>query len=160
MVENNRSTIWGRTLKGKVSRYFTRCKRRGLPISATKEEVEQWMKNKPTTCVCCGKTPTRLALDHNHNTGKIRGWLCNPCNVSLYHYENPNPLVFRYLSGGEDNMLALAALRIIVAAIPELADVLRAGSHAAPPHLRKDLEEMLPPKSKAADAVDNKGEKK
>jgi len=22
-------------------------------------------------------------LDHNHNTGEVRGWICNSCNVSL-----------------------------------------------------------------------------
>jgi hypothetical protein len=26
---------------------------------------------------------TKICLDHNHATGKFRGWLCDDCNVSL-----------------------------------------------------------------------------
>ena len=48
-------------------------------------------------------------------------------------------------------MFAMAMLKLVLLALPELVDVLRAGKHAAPEHLRKDLEDMLPPKSKATD---------
>lgn len=38
-----------------------------------------------THCEICGRPPGkhRLALDHNHASGKFRGWLCHNCNVSL-----------------------------------------------------------------------------
>ncbi len=40
-------------------------------------------------CAICGKPETsrRLAVDHCHETGKIRALLCGPCNNHLGTYE-------------------------------------------------------------------------
>jgi len=41
---------------------------------------------RPQVCECCGGPPNgkgRLHLDHDHRTGKFRGWLCSRCNISL-----------------------------------------------------------------------------
>jgi len=35
-----------------------------------------------TKCEICGGS-TRIAYDHDHNTGKFRGWLCMKCNTTL-----------------------------------------------------------------------------
>ena len=45
----------------------------------------------PLVCDCCGESPLKpyksqhkkLCLDHNHQTGKFRGWICDSCNVAL-----------------------------------------------------------------------------
>jgi len=38
-------------------------------------------------CVICGRHQTefktRLAVDHNHKTGEVRGLLCRPCNAGI-----------------------------------------------------------------------------
>lgn len=49
-------------------------------------------------CAMCGKAERallngiikRLAVDHNHETGKIRGLLCNHCHSLITRIEN-NP---------------------------------------------------------------------
>tara|TARA_B100001250_G_scaffold64349_1_gene50760 strand:+ start:2548 stop:2859 length:312 start_codon:yes stop_codon:yes gene_type:complete len=37
---------------------------------------------KPSHCECCG-LKTTLSLDHDHDTGKFRGWLCEACNIGI-----------------------------------------------------------------------------
>tara|TARA_R100000781_G_scaffold1447_2_gene2390 strand:- start:1239 stop:1580 length:342 start_codon:yes stop_codon:yes gene_type:complete len=39
----------------------------------------------PQNCQCCGRPAKnhKLSLDHDHETGEFRGWLCQPCNRSL-----------------------------------------------------------------------------
>lgn len=40
----------------------------------------------PETCECCGRKlegGRKTHLDHDHLTGKFRGWLCNRCNLGI-----------------------------------------------------------------------------
>ena len=40
---------------------------------------------RPKTKVCelCGRKSVKICFDHNHSTGKFRGWICTRCNVTL-----------------------------------------------------------------------------
>lgn len=31
----------------------------------------------------CGREDGKLVIDHHHDTGRVRGVLCNDCNVAL-----------------------------------------------------------------------------
>lgn len=53
----------------------------------TLEEYNLRLKNQNNVCAICKSSENTggraLAVDHDHETGKIRGLLCSKCNVSL-----------------------------------------------------------------------------
>jgi ribosomal protein S14 len=59
--------------------------------SMTIEEFEAMSILQNNQCLICGNensisrhgTPMKLAVDHNHKTGKVRGLLCTWCNLGL-----------------------------------------------------------------------------
>jgi len=72
----------------------------------TQKEYDEILKSQGGVCAVCGKInvvrgkPANLAVDHNHETGQIRGLLCNRCNFNLNWIENKMNLaraLFEYL---------------------------------------------------------------
>ena len=58
----------------------------------------------PEHCELCGGLPTKRALhlDHDHQTGQFRGWLCHYCNTSLGRFGDNKHFLQRaldYLEG-------------------------------------------------------------
>jgi hypothetical protein len=56
----------------------------------TEERYKEMYVKQGGVCEICGGMPdivvhgiTRLAIDHNHDTGKVRGLLCNNCNAGM-----------------------------------------------------------------------------
>jgi len=69
----------------------------------TAQEYEAMLESQKGVCALCGqeekehdhrfKFKRRLAVDHNHSTGKIRGLLCARCNKGIGHFlDNPDLL--------------------------------------------------------------------
>ena len=60
-----------------------------LRYGITYEEWESMREHENFSCMICGITEDeigkKLDVDHCHSTGKVRGVLCNPCNVTLGH---------------------------------------------------------------------------
>lgn len=44
-------------------------------------------------CEICGTPADPLHRDHDHTTGRFRGWLCRACNQGLGHYRDDATLL-------------------------------------------------------------------
>ena len=80
----------------KEERYRNPRKRKYIPASGLRrrnryryglepDEYYQMFVDQNNKCFCCGKEGgdtkgTRLHVDHDHKTGKVRKLLCNRCN--------------------------------------------------------------------------------
>jgi hypothetical protein len=60
-----------------------RYKRQNPLMKFTYHKMVEDLSKIKKGCWICGNLDTRICLDHDHKTGKIRGLLCNNCNRSL-----------------------------------------------------------------------------
>lgn len=49
----------------------------------TLEEYKIQCSLRDNSCDICSEKVTTLHVDHNHNTGKVRGYLCGSCNRGI-----------------------------------------------------------------------------
>jgi hypothetical protein len=60
----------------------------------TLEEYNRMLKQQRGRCAVCSskktnhRTRTRFFVDHDHQTGKVRGLLCHKCNTGLGHFDH------------------------------------------------------------------------
>jgi Recombination endonuclease VII len=70
-----------------LEHYRERCKRsdRKRKYGVTGQQFLSMKEAQGNRCAICGNTPSgkELCIDHCHATGKVRGLLCNHCNVVL-----------------------------------------------------------------------------
>lgn len=55
------------------------------------EEFDQMLVDQDGVCAVCGGVQSngrRLAIDHNHETGEVRGLLCDSCNHGLGNFRD------------------------------------------------------------------------
>lgn len=47
------------------------------------------LEEQGNRCAICNEASTKraMSIDHDHKTGKVRGLLCDSCNLSLGHLE-------------------------------------------------------------------------
>lgn len=89
-----------RAKEARRKQYRRRCS--GVhPDDATGE-----MREGP--CEIC-RASTKLHFDHDHQTGRFRGWLCRSCNCGLGHFkDDPSRLIaaVAYLACAKERQLA------------------------------------------------------
>lgn len=65
----------------------------------TAEQYQRMVEDRDNRCDICGEPPSasstrahwrgKLCVDHNHATGKLRGLLCNNCNLTVGYGKQP-----------------------------------------------------------------------
>lgn len=70
-----------RTPKQKYLQYLSWVKRK---YALSRLQFEQMLCDQCGCCAICNdKLVNRLCVDHCHDTGTVRGLLCDPCNINL-----------------------------------------------------------------------------
>lgn len=72
------------------AKYYAPDKRRNKTLRAyglTEETYNEMFDSQGGKCLICGDALT-LVVDHDHVTGKVRGLLCNQCNVGLGSFKD------------------------------------------------------------------------
>ena len=74
--------------KANPDKVYAQRRRNNLKINygLTLDQYDQMFETQGGVCAICGGTDPsgmRLAVDHNHDTRKVRGLLCSSCNTAL-----------------------------------------------------------------------------
>ena len=81
-------------------RIYQRRNRLKTIYKGTPEQYNNMLKAQDNKCAICGKEFCKdnpPFVDHDHKTGKIRGLLCNMCNLHLGIYERYKDEFKQYL---------------------------------------------------------------
>ncbi len=69
-----------------------------VKFGITIERYEEMSLEQEHKCAICGqpsKAPRALAVDHCHNTGKVRGLLCGNCNLGMGKLNDSKELLMK-----------------------------------------------------------------
>jgi hypothetical protein len=67
-----------------------------MKYGITLEQRDEMILNQEGRCKICGKKTSKLVIDHDHVTGKVRGMLCHGCNTMLGKYETYRSMIDKF----------------------------------------------------------------
>ena len=89
------NTIHSVTSKGAPRRWCKTCEKanqarqRVKRYGITVDDYAEMLVSHENKCGICGREFSRSPhIDHDHNTGKVRGLLCYPCNSGLGQFQD------------------------------------------------------------------------
>jgi len=89
-----RNKCWLEKNKDRMLHYW-RIRKLGLTFSF--EDAQRLRFKQGNQCAICERPETArgrtLSLDHNHVTGKVRGFLCSNCNNGLGRFKDSSQLL-------------------------------------------------------------------
>ena len=87
---------WKASERGKLSNLESKFR---CLYGITLVEYDQMIADQGGGCKICMEPPgkKRLAVDHDHKTGRVRGLLCLGCNTALGNVKD-NPVLLRRLA--------------------------------------------------------------
>lgn len=71
----------------------------------TTDDYESLVQEQKGSCAICGCTPTKLYVDHCHDSGMVRGLLCMKCNAGLGLFKDKQENLSRALQYLQNNEL-------------------------------------------------------
>lgn len=117
-IDQFRLTAWGKAAswcvicdreRGKVHRAKPEIKERERrrhiqdTYGLSPDEYQRLIVEQGGRCSICGDTMRKIHVDHDHDTGRVRGLLCPSCNTGLGHFNDSLEMLskaFNYLKGG------------------------------------------------------------
>jgi hypothetical protein len=100
-IDYNRQPYMKQRVKDNQRKKYPFFCGRKTRFGITAEEYHSLLERQGGVCGICKSPPgkKRLIIDHDHNTGMVRGLLCYKCNLKLCGIEDGQflPLAFTYL---------------------------------------------------------------
>lgn len=85
---------WEKANPDKVAHY-ARKQNYGL----TPEQFEEMKREQSNRCAICGVAdPLRMAVDHDHETGRVRALLCPRCNSALGNFRDDTEILAKAIA--------------------------------------------------------------
>ena len=80
---------WWKNYKDKHSELIKERTRQRKSLT----KIQRANRPKPEQCEVCSNLG-KIVFDHDHKTGKFRGWICQNCNLALgFSKDNPETLI-------------------------------------------------------------------